>query len=47
MGQKPHRVNRLGIARTFQTSRLYNALTTFEKVKIGVEARHHTGPVGG
>lgn len=46
IGKKPHRVNRFGIARTFQTSRLYNALTTFENVKIGVEARQHTGPIG-
>lgn len=46
VGRKPHRVNRLGIARTFQTSRLFNALTAFENVKIGVEARQHTGPLG-
>ena len=42
----PHSVNRIGIARTFQTSRLFNALTAFENVKIGVEARTRTGPVG-
>jgi branched-chain amino acid transport system ATP-binding protein len=46
LGRKPNRVNRLGIARTFQTSRLFNALTTFENVKIGVEARQRTGAVG-
>ena len=46
VGRKPHLVNRLGIARTFQTSRLFNALTAFENVKIGVESRMHTGPVG-
>lgn len=46
IGHKPHLVNRLGIARTFQTSRLFNALTTFENVKIGVESRQHTGPIG-
>lgn len=46
VGKKPHLVNRFGIARTFQTSRLYNALTTFENVKVGVEARQHTGPIG-
>ncbi len=43
---KPHRVNHLGIARTFQTTRLFNALTAFENVKVGVEARQHTGPIG-
>ena len=46
LGRKPNQVNKLGIARTFQTSRLFNALTTFENVKIGVEARQRTGPVG-
>lgn len=46
IGRKPSQVNRLGIARTFQTSRLFNALTTFENVKIGVEARQRTGPIG-
>jgi branched-chain amino acid transport system ATP-binding protein len=46
VGRKPHRVNRLGIARTFQTSRLFNALTAFENVKIGIESRQHTGPLG-
>jgi branched-chain amino acid transport system ATP-binding protein len=43
---KPHQVNHVGIARTFQTSRLFNALTAFENVKIGIESRQHTGPVG-
>jgi branched-chain amino acid transport system ATP-binding protein len=46
IGHKPNQVNHLGIARTFQTSRLFNALTTFENVKIGVEARQRTGPIG-
>jgi branched-chain amino acid transport system ATP-binding protein len=46
VGRKPHRVNQLGIARTFQTSRLFNALTAFENVKIGIEARQRTGPIG-
>ena len=46
VGRKPHQVNQAGIARTFQASRLFNALTTFENVKIGVESRQHTGPLG-
>jgi branched-chain amino acid transport system ATP-binding protein len=41
-----HRVTQLGIARTFQTSRMFNALTTFENVKVGVEARQKSGPIG-
>ena len=43
---RPFRVNRLGVARTFQTSRMFGAMTAFENVKIGVESRHHTGPIG-
>ena len=46
VGSKPHNINRAGIARTFQTSRLFNALTTFENVKIAAESRQHTGPIG-
>jgi len=46
IGRKPQDINRLGLARTFQNIRLFNALTAFENVKIGVEARQHTGPVG-
>jgi branched-chain amino acid transport system ATP-binding protein len=46
IGRKPYKVSRLGVARTFQTSRLFNALTTFENVKIGVESKQHTGPLG-
>jgi branched-chain amino acid transport system ATP-binding protein len=43
---KPHKINRAGIARTFQTSRLFSALTAFENVKVGVESRQKTGPIG-
>ncbi len=43
VGKPAHRVTRLGIARTFQTSRMFNALTTFENVKVGVEAKQKTG----
>ncbi len=46
VGRKPYKVNRLGVARTFQTSRMFSALTTFENVKIGVESKQHTGPIG-
>ena len=46
VGRRPSRVNRLGIGRTFQTSRLFNALTAFENVQIGVESRQRTGPLG-
>ena len=46
IGRSPHRVNKLGVARTFQNIRLFNALTAVENVKIGVESRQRTGPVG-
>ncbi len=46
VGRKPYKVSRLGVARTFQTSRMFSALTTFENVKIGVESKQHTGPIG-
>ncbi len=45
-GTKPYKVNQLGIARTFQNIRLFPALTAMENVKIGVESRFHTGPIG-
>jgi branched-chain amino acid transport system ATP-binding protein len=46
LGRRPDRVTKLGIARTFQNIRLFNALTAFENVKIGLESRQKTGPVG-
>jgi branched-chain amino acid transport system ATP-binding protein len=46
VGKSPHLVNRAGLARTFQTARLFNGLSTFENVKIGVESHSKTGPVG-
>jgi len=46
VGKKPFDVNRMGVARTFQNIRLFNALTAVENVKIGVESHQKTGPVG-
>ena len=46
LGRKPYQVNRLGIARTFQNIRLFNALTALENVKIGIESHQKTGPIG-
>lgn len=42
----PFKINRLGVARTFQNIRLFPALTAVENVKIGVESRQKTGAVG-
>jgi branched-chain amino acid transport system ATP-binding protein len=46
LGHKPFQVNKLGIARTFQNIRLFNALTAVENVKIGIESHQKTGPIG-
>src|SRR4051794_3786236 len=46
LGHKPFAVNRMGIARTFQNIRLFNALTAIENVKIGIESHQRTGPFG-
>ena len=46
IGRKPHRVANAGIARTFQASRMFSALTTFENVKIGAESHHGIGAIG-
>ncbi|WP_128429097.1 ABC transporter ATP-binding protein [Streptomyces cyaneus] len=45
LGSKPHIVNRLGLARTFQNIRLFSALTALENVKIAAETRLKAGPV--
>jgi branched-chain amino acid transport system ATP-binding protein len=44
-GRKPHKVSRLGVARTFQNIRLFGALTAIENVKIAVETRQKTDPI--
>ncbi len=46
VGRRPYRVNRLGVARTFQNSRMFGAMTTFENVKVGVESKGRSGPLG-
>jgi branched-chain amino acid transport system ATP-binding protein len=45
LGMPTHKVNRLGVARTFQNIRLFPALTALENVKVGVETRQHSDPV--
>lgn len=45
LGSKPHIVNRLGLARTFQNIRLFSALTALENVKIAAETRLKADPV--
>src|SRR3978361_670017 len=45
IGKKTHKVNHLGVARTFQNIRLFPALTAIENVKIGIETRQKSGPI--
>ncbi|MQY16753.1 L-cystine import ATP-binding protein TcyN [Streptomyces sp. RB5] len=45
LGRKPHLVNRMGLARTFQNIRLFGALTAIENVKIAAETRLKSDPV--
>ncbi|HSN02314.1 MAG TPA: ABC transporter ATP-binding protein [Acidimicrobiales bacterium] len=46
IGRKAHRVASAGVARTFQASRMFSALTAFENVKIGAESHRGLGAVG-
>ena len=45
-GWKPHRVTRLGVARTFQNIRLFAEMTALENVMVGMHCRTHTGVLG-
>ena len=42
-GLAPHLISRLGIARTFQSSRLCLSLSVFDNVLIGMHAQRRTG----
>jgi branched-chain amino acid transport system ATP-binding protein len=40
-GRKPHEINRLGLARSFQITNIFPRLSIFENVRIGVMARRN------
>ncbi|SMF76172.1 amino acid/amide ABC transporter ATP-binding protein 1, HAAT family [Tistlia consotensis] len=39
-GLPPHRINRSGLARSFQITNIFHRLSVFENLRIGVMARH-------
>ncbi|MDH3382988.1 MAG: ABC transporter ATP-binding protein [Deltaproteobacteria bacterium] len=45
VGIPPHRINRLGIARTFQNSRLFRKLTVMDNVRIAHHSHLKYGPL--
>lgn len=45
-GSRPNQLTRIGIARTFQTIRLFNSLTALENVLIGMHHRLKAGVFG-
>jgi branched-chain amino acid transport system ATP-binding protein len=45
-GIKSHKINQMGIARTFQNIRLFPELSALENVMVGCDARHKTSVLG-
>ncbi len=45
-GTRPHRITRLGLARTFQNLRLFKEMTALENVMAGLHCRTRSGLIG-
>ena len=45
-GLKPHRITKMGLARTFQNIRLFQDMSALENVMVGADAQHRTGIPG-
>jgi branched-chain amino acid transport system ATP-binding protein len=45
-GRRPHEINRMGVARTFQNIRLFPEMTALENVMVGTDSRHYTSVLG-
>jgi branched-chain amino acid transport system ATP-binding protein len=46
IGKKAYKIAQAGVSRTFQASRLFNALNVFENIKIGAEDHRGIGLAG-
>ena len=46
VGQRPHRITQLGLARTFQNIRVFKEMTLLENVVVGMHLHLHYGALG-